>query len=411
MLIGFEASALRGRKSGVGYYTENMLAAIMRLEPEHSYVLFSNREMGDGWKPLGSETVHTRPGFPVRAVWMQALLPGTLRRVKPDLCHFTNYLAPLYTPCPYVVTMYDMSVFLTPRMHNVKKRILDRTLIPAVARNAGAILTISQSARKDILRCLRVPAEKVHVVMGAASPRFRPETDPARLSEVLARYGLVAGDGYQVPGAGGMEPTGTRHPTAAPYILYVGTIEPRKNLPRLVRAFARLKSEGLPHKLVIVGQDGWGVESLRAGIKRLGLESEVIFTGYVAADDLPPLYSGAVAMAFPSVYEGFGLPVIEAMACGAPVVTSQSSALAEVAGDAALLINPLSVDSIAKALSRVLTEPGLGESLSHRGLARSAQFTWDATARATLDVYEAVVSPRRLTAPQRHRGLLGSAED
>jgi glycosyltransferase involved in cell wall biosynthesis len=361
-----------------------MLAAIMRLAPEHSYVLFSNREMGDGWKPLGSEAVHVKPGFPVRAVWMQAILPGTLRRVKPDLCHFTNYLAPLQTPCPYVVTMYDMSVFLTPRMHNIKKQVLDRTLIPTVARNAGAILTISQSARKDILRCLGVPEDKVHVVMGAASPRFKPVTDPNRLAGVRARYGL-----------------------RDPYILYVGTIEPRKNLPRLVRAFARLKAEGVPHKLAIVGQDGWGVDSLHAGIARLGLEREVIFTGYVPADDLPSLYSGAEAMAFPSVYEGFGLPVIEAMACGAPVVTSHSSSLAEVAGDAAVLADPLSVDSIAKGLYRIVSEPGLREEMSRRGLCRASQFTWEATARATLDVYSAVATRGR----QALRVVEGQTDD
>ena len=371
MLIGFEASALRGRKSGVGYYTESLLAAIMRLEPGHRYVLFSNRDMGEGWRQIGSETVHVGRGFPVRAVWMQAMLPGTLRRMRPDLCHFTNYLAPLYSPCPYVVTMYDMSVFLTPRLHNAKKRLLDRTLIPLVARRAGAILTISQSARKDIMRCLRVPKEKVHVVMGAASERFRPVTDLAQVNEVRAQHRLEA-----------------------PYILYVGTIEPRKNLPRLVGAFALLKAEGAPHKLAIVGQDGWGVEPLHAEIERLGLEHEVILTGYVPSDDLPALYSGAAAMAFPSLYEGFGLPVIEAMACGAPVVTSHSSALAEVAGDAALLVDPLSVGSIAGALHRVLNEPGLGAELSCRGQARATQFTWEKTARATFDVYRAVATRR-----------------
>jgi glycosyltransferase involved in cell wall biosynthesis len=380
MLIGFEASALRGPKSGVGYYTESMLAAIMQLEPQHNYVLFSNREMESDWKPLASESVHIGRGFPVRAVWMQAQLPGTLRRVKPDLCHFTNYLAPLSVPCPYVVTMYDMSVFLTPRMHSFKKMVLDRTLIPHVARRAGAILTISQSARRDILKCLRVPREKVRVVMGAASPRFQPVSAIAQREEARARAGLTD-----------------------PYILYVGTIEPRKNLPRLVQAFAQLKREGIPHKLAIVGQQGWQVEPLHREIARLGIAGDVVFSGYVPADDLPALYSAADAMAFPSLYEGFGLPVIEAMACGAPVVTSNSSSLTEVAGDAAMLIDPLSVESIAGGLRRVLCEPGVRDELARRGPERASYFTWEKTARATISVYESVAARAAADRPRAAR--------
>jgi glycosyltransferase involved in cell wall biosynthesis len=390
MLIGFEASALLGRKSGVGYYTENMMGAIMRLEPRHGYVLFSNRDLSRCWQPPdGIE--HTRAGrdFPVRALWMQTSLPLTMRRVRPDLCHFTNYLAPLYSPCPYVVTMYDMSVFLTPKMHNLKKHVLDRTLIPIVARRAGAILTISESAKRDILRCLKgIPRNKVRVVMGAASPHFHP-ADGVAVEEVRARYGL-----------------------RKPYVLYVGTIEPRKNLPRLVEAFARLKAQGLPHKLAIVGQAGWGSVPLQDAINDHGLRGEVVFTGYVPESDLPPLYTGASVMAFPSLYEGFGLPVIEAMACGAPVVTSHTSSLAEVAGDAALLIDPLSVDSLTGALQNVLTDPCARTDLQRRGLARASEFTWERTARATLAVYDHVLARvhRRIRTPEPHPSLVPDAE-
>jgi glycosyltransferase involved in cell wall biosynthesis len=371
MLIGYEASALQGRKSGVGYYTENMLASVMRAAPQHKYVLFSNRDMRDGWKQFASETLYTERLFPVRAVWMQAVLPGTLRRVQPDLCHFTNYLAPVTMRCPYIVTVYDMTIFVTPRMHSFKKLVLDRTLIPVVARKAGAIITLSESARKDILRYLKVPKEKVRVVMGAASPAFHPITDPAHLDSVRARHGLHD-----------------------PYILYVGTIEPRKNLPRLVQAFANLKRRGLPHKLVIVGQQGWQTEPIYAEIERLSIKSDVIFTGYVPFEDLPAIYTMAEAMAFPSLYEGFGLPVIEAMACGTPVVTSRSSSLIEVAGDAGLLVNPLSVEELEDALHRLLADPTLKDDLRHRGLERATHLTWERTAQATLDVYDGVLAPK-----------------
>jgi glycosyltransferase involved in cell wall biosynthesis len=368
MLIGLEASALYGCKSGVGYYTENLLSNVMKLAPEHNYILFSNRDMKADWNRLGSEVVYDRHLFRVRAAWMQANLPRALREVRPDICHFTNYLAPLAGGCPYVVTIYDMTLFLTPRFHDFKKIALDRTLIPHVARRASAIITVSNSARDDIVRLLRVPREKVRVITGAVSSDFRPVRDEAQKEAVRARYGLAD----------------------VPYILYVGTIEPRKNIARLIQAFGRLKQQGLPHKLAIVGQPGWHCAPIYAEVERLGLTQDVLFTGYVPFEDLPVLYSAAESMAFPSLYEGFGLPVVEAMACGAPVVTSRSSSLMEVAGDAALLVEPRSVTEMADALERLHRQPDLREELSLRGVERAASFTWDRSARAALELYEEV---------------------
>jgi glycosyltransferase involved in cell wall biosynthesis len=383
MLIGYEASALQGCKSGVGYYAENLLAGMMAVAPQHEYLLFSNRSIqGPG---LGDQRPHPSLDarfyagryFPVRLAWMQGVLPGTLRRLRPDICHFPNYLAPVATSCPYVVTIHDMTLFITPRLHRWKKLLLDRTLIPMVARKAEAIVAVSKSAGNDIVRLLKVPASKVHVIMNAVSPAFKRVEDAAELEAVRARYGLQG-----------------------PYILYVGTIEPRKNLVRLIGAFARLRRGGLPHKLLMVGQPGWHCEPIYAEVERQGLKSEVIFTGYVPFEDLPALYSAASAMAFPSIYEGFGLPVLEAMACGTPVVTSSSSGLAEVADGAALLVNPLSIDEIAGALHKVCSQPELAAELSALGVARAHEFTWENAARATLDVYERVLA-RRASAPRR----------
>ena len=367
MLIGIEASALAGRKSGVGYYTENLLGSVMKLAPEHRYILFSNRDMKGGWNPLGEEVLYDKHLFRVRAAWMQAKLPRALGEVRPDVCHFTNYLAPLASRCPYIVTIYDMTLFVTPRFHDFKKLALDRTLIPHVARRADAIITVSNSARDDIVRLLGVPERKVKVITGAVSDAFRPVRDPAHVEAVCKRYGLTV-----------------------PFVLYVGTIEPRKNLVRLIQAFAQIKKRGLPHKLAIVGQAGWHCAPIFAEVERLGIQKDVLFTGYVPFEDLPALYSGAESMAFPSLYEGFGLPVIEAMACGAPVVTSRSSSLMEVAGNAGLLVNPLSVSEIADALGKLHAEPDLRRELSWRGLERASCFTWEQSARAALDVYEEV---------------------
>lgn len=369
MLVGFEASVLQGCKSGVGYYAENLLGGMMAVAPEHDYVLFSNRDMRGTWQPLARETVYSRRFFPMRAAWMQAVLPGSLRRVRPDVCHFPNYLAPVTSGCPYVVTIHDMTLFITPRFHRFKKLVLDRTLVPHVARRAAGIVTVSKSARNDIVRYLKVPPEKVRVVMNAVSPAFTPVCDQAKLDAVCARYGLNV-----------------------PYILYVGTIEPRKNLQRLIQAFAQLKKRGLPHRLVMVGQPGWHCAPIYAEVERQNLQRDAIFTGYVPYEDLPALYSAAESMAFPSLYEGFGLPVLEAMACGTPVVTSASSSLSEVAGDAALLVNPYQVEQIANALHLIHSEPDLAASLREKGRERAAHFTWENAARATLELYEHVTA-------------------
>jgi glycosyltransferase involved in cell wall biosynthesis len=365
MRIGFEASALQGCKSGVGYYAENLLTGMMSVAPQHDYVLFSNRDIRESGPAFPGQRVYDGGFFPVRTAWMQTVLPGNIRRAAPDVCHF----APLALPCPYVVTIHDMTLYITPRFHRLKKLVLDRTLLPHVARRAAGIITVSNSARDDIVRYLRVPREKVRVVMNAVSPVFRPVTDPAHLTSVLTRYGINV-----------------------PYVLYVGTIEPRKNIARLVQAFARLKRSGLPHKLVLVGQPGWHFQPIYAEIERQGISRDVVLTGYVPEQALPALYSGAECMAFPSLYEGFGMPVLEAMACGTPVVTSHSSSLAEVAGDAALLVDPHSVEQIADALAHIHDDPQLAGDLVTRGLERASRFTWENAARATLDLYDSVLS-------------------
>jgi glycosyltransferase involved in cell wall biosynthesis len=384
MLIGLEASALLGCKSGVGYYTENLLTNVMQLAPHNDYILFSNRDMR-GMPRLGNEVIYDRRFFPVRAAWMQGALPGALRQVRPDLCHFTNYLAPVVSDCPYVVTIYDMTLYIMPRYHRFKKLVLDRTLIPHVARRAGAIITISHSAKNDIVRFLKVPRDKVRVITGAVSPVFRHVSNEARLEAVCRRYHIDV-----------------------PFVLYVGTIEPRKNISRLIDAFAQMKRQGLPHKLVIVGQPGWQCAPIFAEVERLGLKRDVIFTGYVPYEDLPALYSAAESMAFPSLYEGFGLPVIEAMGCGTPVVTSNSSSLAEVADGAALLVDPLSVEQIAGALTRLHKEPGLREEMSRLGIERAATFTWEKSARLAIEVYEEV--GRRSAPAWTRRQAVGSRQ-
>jgi glycosyltransferase involved in cell wall biosynthesis len=234
-------------------------------------------------------------------------------------------------------------------------------------RRAERIVTVSHSARRDLLRFHGVAPERVSVVHEAASPAFHPIADPATLERVRAKYGLPPR-----------------------FVLYVGTIEPRKNLARLVEAFAEARGRGIPHHLVCAGPYGWSSRDLSGHIERLGIADAVHFTGYAAFEDLPAIYNLGEFFVFPSLYEGFGLPVVEAMASGVPVITSNTSSLGEIAGDAAETIDPTSTGALADAIVRLGTDPELRIDLARRGLARSREFSWAQTAKEMLAVYHRV---------------------
>jgi glycosyltransferase involved in cell wall biosynthesis len=306
--------------------------------------------------------------FSNRSVWMQWTLPRDLAAVRPDVCHFTNSLAPLRASCPIVITLHDMSLFVHARLHPLKSQLFVRPIIPAAARRAAAIITVSQHAKQEIVAGLKIPPEKVHVIYEAAAPQYRMIDDATELDRVRARYGLTR-----------------------PFVLYVGTIEPRKNLTRLVAAFAQARRRCPDLELVLVGQLGWKYTSLFRAIEDLDLEHAVRRLGYVPNDDLPALYNLARLLAFPSLYEGFGLPVVEAMACGTPVLTSNGSSLAEIAAGASYLIDPLEVIDIAHGLVCLATDDNLHANLRAAGLARAAQFSWQRAAAETVRVYDAVV--------------------
>jgi glycosyltransferase involved in cell wall biosynthesis len=378
MLIGFDATTLVGHISGVGYYTARLLesftngvggGAIDRL------VVLSNREVRVPSHD-GRIVVYERHRFPVRSVWMQFFLPVILRELRPDVVHFTNYLAPLMPGVPYVVSFHDMSLSLVPECHTLKKRLLTSSLIPAVARAARLILCPSESTRRDVQRLLRVDPARLRVIPYAPAPTFHPVTEGP---QVLERYGVQP-----------------------PYFLYVGTLEPRKNLARALRAFARTASSLPDHRFVLVGQKGWKYEEVLREAARPELAGRVVFLGYIPEQDIPALYTHATAFVYPSLYEGFGLPVVDAMACGAPVITSRTSSLGEIAEGAAVLVDPLDEQGLADALHALATDAALRGDLRARGLARAATFSWERTARETLVAYQEVydeVRTRRLRGP------------
>lgn len=367
--VGIDATPFFGERSGVGNYSARLLAAQLKLASDWEYLLYSNRPL----EKLEPDLDQARrvPGYypSSRWLWMQMVLPRIIARTNPDLCHFTNALAPLWLNKPYVLSIYDATLFLYSRFHPRTRLLAIRLMLPIVARRASAVLTISQSARNDLVRILKIPTEKIHIVYGAAPREFERVTDAAELSRVRQKYALPD-----------------------QFLLYVGTLEPRKNLRRLVRVFARLQAQGAIDRLVLAGPHGWSMEDFQQQIDELGLQQSVQRLGYVPSGDLPALYSLATVFVFPSLYEGFGLPPLEAMACGTPVLSSHNSSLAEICGEAACLVDPLNEDSLYEGLCRLLSDEELRREMGQIGRKRAKEFSWERAARETTAVYQKVLT-------------------
>ncbi|MGQ9804369.1 MAG: glycosyltransferase family 4 protein [Anaerolineae bacterium] len=284
-----------------------------------------------------------------------------------ELFHATEHLLPRLSAIRTVFTLHDLIFLFHPETHKPLNRWFLTLMMPRFLRAADAVIAVSECTKRDAVRYYGIPEEKITVIYEGVNPRFRP-ANPETVAAVRRKYGLP------------------EH-----FILYVGTIEPRKNLTTLLEAFhhlAALRSGDL--RLVIVGKRGWLYEGFFRRLRELGLEERVHFTGYVPDEDLPALYSAADLFVFPSLYEGFGLPVLEAMACGTPAVCSNTSSLPEVAGNAALLVSPTDVRGLAEAMARALTDDALRATLRAKGLERAGEFSWARAARETLRVYQTV---------------------
>ncbi len=381
MRLAFDGTTLRPERTGVGYYTEHLLQHLAAEGPQDEIVVVSNRPV-ETTRPLPSHVRVVTSGWRLpRIVWMQTQAPRLLKALQPDVVHFTNGIVPIASPVPVVVTIHDMSLTLYPGYHPARRVLLNRPLVNLATRRADAIITVSESAKRDIVRSYGLLPERVHVVHEAAAPSFRPIHDLAELTRVRRRYGL-----------------------SDRFILYVGTIEPRKNLPKLIEAFAQRRRRGdlSHHQLVCAGPYGWLSRDIDGLVDRLGVSESVLFTGYVPFEDLAALYNLAEMFVFPSIYEGFGLPVIEAMACGTPVITGRVAALDEVAGGAVEHVEALEADAIGEALVRVARDRERRHDLARAGLQRALAFSWARAARETCEVYRLAArlepSVRRLEA-------------
>lgn len=367
MRIAIDAHSVGTQLAGNESYATNLIEALAQIDKSNEYTLYVTKaeaveRFHRRW--LNFDVRQTVPHTPL--IRIPLILSAELRKRPVDVLH-VQFTAPPASPCPVVVSIHDLSFEHLPQTFTRRSRTQLRLTVRYSARVASRVIVPTDYGKNDLATTYKIPLEKIEVIPLAAGRTFSPasEKDVQRV-----RQTYVIQDEY---------------------ILSVGSIQPRKNLPRLIAAFARLRStwsNGKLPKLVIVGKQAWLYDETIRAIESAGMKDSVILTGYVPAADLPALYTGATCFVYPSYFEGFGLPPLEAMRCGTPVITGNTTSLPEVVGDAALTVDPFSVEALESGIKKLLINPDLRATLRVKGLAQAEKFNWQDTARETLAVYE-----------------------
>lgn len=367
MRIAIDAHSVGTGLAGNESYITNLVEALAEIDTVNSYTLYVTKSEAverytNRWPHV--QVRRTLPHTPLVRIPLTLFAELRLRPVDVLHVQFTTPLA----PCPVVATVHDLSFEHLPHTFNRRSWMQLRLTVRWTARVAAHIVAPSEYTRRDLIETYRLPPDKVSTTLLAAPPSFAPVRDENEIRRVRSRY-AIEGD----------------------YILAVGSIQPRKNLIRLIAAYAALR-RARPHanlpRLVLVGKRAWLYEETLRSIEGQGIASDVIFTGYVPEGDLPALYTDALCFVYPSYFEGFGLPPLEAMQCGAPVITGDRTSLPEVIGDAGLMVDPFDEWAISSAIERMIDDPGLRADFRRKGLERARLFNWHQTARRTLQVYE-----------------------
>lgn len=379
MRVALDAIPLVAAKTGIGHYTDALATELARIHSDHEYILVSPFDFALPAPGVIPPNL-SRMFLPVRSVfrrWWLIGLPAFLQISPFDIFHGTNYCIPIFAPCPTVVTIHDLSLFRRSSTHEDENVRRGKRRIPLMVRRATRIIAPSEWTRREILEHFQVDPALVRVIPEGARREMRP-LPSEECAEVLRKHGITT-----------------------PYLLFVGTIEPRKNLPILLRAYDELL-RATPHrpKLILCGGNGWKNEEVYRLVEELKLKEMVRFLGYVGDEDLPALYSAADCFLYPSVYEGFGLPPLEAMACGVPVITSDASSLPEVVGENGLTHSPHDYLGLTTLIARILGDKGTSDHYRQAGLDRSRIFSWDRAARETQALYDEVfVASRKARRP------------
>jgi glycosyltransferase involved in cell wall biosynthesis len=371
MRVGIDVRCAYGKKTGVGYYTYHLLKALFRLDADNRYRLFFNSLKERPEAIFQGENLSlVQPPFrlPNRVLhffWRYLHFPAIERFIGPvEVFHSPNYQLIPTKSAATVITVYDLAFLKFPEVTMLTAKLHYARKIFDYVQGADLVIAISENTKNDLLELTRITEEKIVVVPGACDEKFRQINDPCRLEEVEKKYGIQKD-----------------------YILFVGTIEPRKNLARLLRAYHRIKDK-VDAQLLLVGPKGWRDKEIYQTYDRLHLSEMVKFLGYVSEEDLPYLYNGALFFVYPSIYEGFGLPPLEAISCGCPVIASRVSSLPEVLGEAALYVDPQDENEIAGGILHLYEDAQQRKRLSGLGLAQAKKFSWEKSAKMTLAVYE-----------------------
>lgn len=357
-------------RAGVSRYIYNLLTHLSEADPEGDYTVFLNSRCA-----LPMSNKQKRSHLPtqkplVRILWEQFLQPPQLVAAGIALLHSPLNIQPLFLPCRGVITVMDLTFVVYPESFKPLPRVYQKVFTRLSARRAARLIAISGSTARDLSRFFAVPEAKTTVIFPGVDAAYRPIRDES----MLASFRL-------------------RHSLPERFILFVGTLEPRKNLVTLLHAYAQFKRQAnTNHKLVLAGGKGWFYQPIFAAVEELGLQADVLFPGFVAEDELPLWYNTADVFVYPSLYEGFGLPPLEAMACGKPVAVADASSLPEVVGDAALCISPHQPEEWAAALLRLCQDANLRSDLAARALERARQFSWTRMAQQTVQVYRDVLA-------------------
>lgn len=372
MKIAVNLLPFKKELAGAGRYAKCLLNQLAIIDKSNQYILFVTPENKINFAELGSQfkyIICPPINYLARIFWEQFILPFQLKYYQVDLLFTPSVAMPLASPCKNVTSIFDMMFF---HNHQLKKytslrAFYGRIVTRIACYRSQLILTISEHSQQDILTICPLPAQKVRAILLAAGEEFKLIKDKTILQKCQQKYRLPD-----------------------KFILYVGTLEPGKNLVNLIKAFKKFKElHNFPHKLVLAGGWGWQTQEIKATIA--DFQTEIILTGFMSDEDLPALYNLAEIFIYPSLYEGFGLPVLEAMACGTPIITSNISSLPEIAGEACLLVNPANIQQMADSLAAILHDETLKLQLSQKGLAQAAKFSWESTARQTLAAFDSIL--------------------
>jgi glycosyltransferase involved in cell wall biosynthesis len=371
--IGIDYTAAVRQGAGIGRYTRELVRALAKLDRSHDYVLFAaaggQRLVDTGWPPNFQTHAVPLSDRALAILWHRLRLPlwVELATGPLDIFHSPDFVLPPVRRARTMLTVHDLSFIRYPECADANLRAYLNKVVPRSVQRADFVLADSQNTKNDLVELLGVEFEKIEVVYPGVEDRFRPIEDQPLLEEVRTRYSLPPR-----------------------FVLGLGTLQPRKNFTGLIEAFADLRFAICDLRLVIAGGKGWLYEEIFATVERLGLEEKVVFPGFVADEHLPALYNLADLFVFPSLYEGFGLPPLEAMACGTPVITSDASSLPEVVGEAELMMEATDVEALTEAMKRVLEDNALREGMIAKGMKQAKKFTWEQAAAKLLSLYEAI---------------------